>query len=329
MDRDRGSRTLPAGGVLIPSRNSAFTPVGGDANDARGSESDRGVGRSRSSLDGVSRASTGAGSARWSVGSEDSSVSSLAAIAAAERAEPNLSHAAHAHAQARDSFSPPAHLRVVPPGFAPRSFARSPLFVEGDGSPVSLGEDAEEDGDSEVLRVSRDTFAEMSLRGALDAREDTRDSDDDGDAFDDALDDDTDAGTTVTGTTTGRAGSEWAPPGRWGLQRMSEAVCWEGEEDETNEADDGEDSIARGDSFRSPGENGRGGGREASPLGPARSRSRAEASDEDAAERETRWPEGMPEGMPTITYQPLSDDESSDDEEMKEILRKYNIGATR
>ena len=33
--------------------------------------------------------------------------------------------------------------------------------------------------------------------------------------------------------------------------------------------------------------------------------------------------------MATITYQPLSDDESSDDEEMKEILRKYNIGATR
>ena len=75
--------------------------------------------------------------------------------------------------------------------------------MEGDGSPVSLGEDAEEDGDSEVLRVSRDTFAEMSLRGALDAREDTRDSDDDGDAFDDALDDDTDAGTTVTGTAAG------------------------------------------------------------------------------------------------------------------------------
>ena len=148
------------------------------------------------------------------------------------------------------------------------------------------------------------------------------------------MDDDTDAGTTVTGTTTGRAGSEWAPPGRWGLQRMSEAVCWEGEEDEDededeNETDDGEDSIALGNSFRSPGAGRRGGGRRASPLGPARSGSRAEASEEHAVERETRWPEGMPEGMPTITYQPLSDDESSDDEEMKEILRKYNIGATR
>ena len=171
MDRARRGPTLPTGGVLIPSRNSAFTPVGADANEAQGSELDRGVGRSRSSLDGVSRASTGAGSARWSVGSDDSSVSSLAAIAAAERAEPNHLHTVQAQAQVQASFSPPAHLRVVPPGFAPRSFARSPLFVEGDGSPVSLGEDAEEDGDSEVLRVSRDTFAEMSLRGALDARE--------------------------------------------------------------------------------------------------------------------------------------------------------------
>jgi hypothetical protein len=348
VDRDRGGATLPTGGVLIPSRNSAFTPVGADTNEAQGSELDRGVGRSRSSLDGVSRASTGAGSVRWSVGSDDSSVSSLAAIAAAERAEPNHPQTVqaqaqvHAHAQAQAqaqaSFSPPAHLRVVAPGFAPRSFARSPLFVEGDGSPVSLREDAEEDGDSEVLRVSRDTFAEMSLRGALDARlgdgDSDGDGDGDGDAFDDAFDDDTDAGTTVTGTTTGRAGSEWAPPGRWGLQRMSEAVCWEGEENENededeNETDDGEDSIALGDSFRSPGVGRRGGARRASPLGPARSGSREEASEEHAVERETRWPEGMPEGMPTITYQPLSDDESSDDEEMKEILRKYNIGATR
>ena len=41
------------------------------------------------------------------------------------------------------------------------------------------------------------------------------------------------------------------------------------------------------------------------------------------------WPEDMPEGMPVITYEPLSDDESSDDEEMREILRKYDIGETR
>jgi hypothetical protein len=36
----------------------------------------------------------------------------------------------------------------------------------------------------------------------------------------------------------------------------------------------------------------------------------------------------MPEGMPTISYQPMSDDESSDDEEMRAIYAKYDIGAT-
>jgi len=30
-----------------------------------------------------------------------------------------------------------------------------------------------------------------------------------------------------------------------------------------------------------------------------------------------------PEGVPTITYRPLSDDESSDDEEMRALYRKY------
>ena len=53
-------------------------------------------------------------------------------------------------------------MRVVVP---PRAFARVPLFAEGDGSPSSPGR-GDDDADSEVLRVSRDTFAELSLRGA-------------------------------------------------------------------------------------------------------------------------------------------------------------------
>ena len=76
---------------------------------------------------------------------------------------------------------------------------------------------------------------------------------------------------------------------------MSEAVCWE----EGAEGEATSPRTPRGDGVASPGP----------PAG--------------------YWPEDMPEGMPVITYEPLSDDESSDDEEMREILRKYDIGETR
>ena len=40
------------------------------------------------------------------------------------------------------------------------------------------------------------------------------------------------------------------------------------------------------------------------------------------------WTKDSTEGVPTILYHPMSDDESSDDEEMRAIYAKYNIGAT-
>jgi hypothetical protein len=220
-------------------------------------------------------------------------------------------------------------MRVVAP---PRSFARVPLFAEGDGSPSSPGRD-DDDADSEVLRVSRDTFAELSLRGAA---EGSAALDEDDDELD--LDDDeTDAGTAVTGTTTGRGASEWALPARWRGQRMSEAACWEGEERrETKDADSGSGDDASASpgrtmlrisddaSYLSPPALGGGSARPS----PRRARSRDSDSDE-RSEKEYAWPgDAAAEDVPTITYQPMSDDESSDDEEMRAIYAKYSVGAT-
>ena len=266
---------------LIPSANSAFTRVGAEGG-ARRSLDDPG----RRSLDGAGDALRSIlpgdparrrrashidhGLARFSHGSDDSSASSL-------------------------PVDPPSHLHVVAPP-PPRSFARSPLFADlGDDDSPRGAEEEGDDGDNAVLRVSRDTFAELSLRnGGAGASEGGSDAGF-GCGETDLGDDETDAGTAVTGTTTGRAAGEWAPPDRWGLRKMSEAVCWE----EGAEGEATSPRTPRGDGVASPGP----------PAG--------------------YWPEDMPEGMPVITYEPLSDDESSDDEEMREILRKYDIGETR
>lgn len=220
-------------------------------------------------------------------------------------------------------------MRVVVP---PRAFARVPLFAEGDGSPSSPGR-GDDDADSEVLRVSRDTFAELSLRGAAEgARSEEGDEPD-------VEDDGTDAGTAVTGTTAGRGASEWALPARWGpSQRMSEEVCWEDEDFSARDfgargksgndasAPSGRTSPAADDaSYLSP----------RALLGggsPRRSRLRESDSDsERERERErdyARPGDAAADDVPTIAYQPMSDDESSDDEEMRAIYAKYSVGAT-
>ena len=225
-------------------------------------------------------------------------------------------------------------MRVVVP---PRGFARVPLFAEGDGSPSSPGR-GDDDADSEVLRVSRDTFAELSLRGAAEgARSEEGDEPD-------VEDDGTDAGTAVTGTTAGRGASEWALPARWGpSQRMSEEVCWEDEEGSAR------DFGARGKSGNESGNESAPSGRtspavdDASYLSPRallgggsprRSPRRARSSDSDSErERERERDYARPgdaaaDDVPTIAYQPMSDDESSDDEEMRAIYAKYSVGAT-
>jgi hypothetical protein len=294
---------------LIPSRNSAFTPVAGEA------------------LGGDGRAT---------------------ALAAETRAEDRDARRGFFGVDRQNGFFEPASfdigtdvgaapgtnddthkMRVVVP---PRAFARVPLFAEGDGSPSSPG-CGDDDADSEVLRVSRDTFAELSLRGAAEGARseegDEPDVDDDG----------TDAGTAVTGTTAGRGASEWALPARWGpSQRMSEEVCWEDEEGRDfgargksgNDASapSGKTSPATDDaSYLSPRALLGGGSPRRSPL-------RARSSDSDSErERERERDYARPgdaaaDDVPTIAYQPMSDDESSDDEEMRAIYAKYSVGAT-
>ena len=69
------------------------------------------------------------------------------------------------------------------------------------------------------------------------------------------------------------------------------------------------------------------GGGSARPS-PRRARSGDSDSDE-RSEKEYAWPgDAAAEDVPTITYQPMSDDESSDDEEMRAIYAKYSVGAT-
>jgi hypothetical protein len=301
---------------LIPSQNSAFTPVAGEA------------------LGGDGRATALRAAER-------------AAETRASRSERAEDRDARRVGVDRGFFEPASFdigtdvcaapgsnddthkMRVVVP---PRAFARVPLFAEGDGSPSSPGR-GDDDADSEVLRVSRDTFAELSLRGAAEgARSEEGDEPD-------VEDDGTDAGTAVTGTTAGRGASEWALPARWGpSQRMSEEVCWENEE--------GRDFGARGgsgDGASTPSGRTSPAVDDASYLSPRallgggsprRSPRRARSSDSDSErERERERDYARPidaaaDDVPTIAYQPMSDDESSDDEEMRAIYAKYSVGAT-
>jgi hypothetical protein len=299
---------------LIPSRNSAFTPVAGEA------------------LGGDGRATAlRAAEPTPSETSEHARAGRASRLSAtgARREFGDASFGAQSVNHNNSGLNDTHKMRVVAP---PRSFARVPLFAEGDGSPSSPGRD-DDDADSEVLRVSRDTFAELSLRGAA---EGSAALDEDDDELD--LDDDeTDAGTAVTGTTTGRGASEWALPARWRGQRMSEAACWEGEERrETKDADSGSGDDASASpgrtmlrisddaSYLSPPALGGGSARPS----PRRARSRDSDSDE-RSEKEYAWPgDAAAEDVPTITYQPMSDDESSDDEEMRAIYAKYSVGAT-
>ena len=63
---------------------------------------------------------------------------------------------------------------------------------------------------------------------------------------------------------------------------------------------------------------------------PGRLRSPARAPDELAEERDRIESTAVAEVMPTISYQPLSDDEDSEDDElMKRLLKKYGVSAPR
>ena len=301
---------------LIPSQNSAFTPVAGEALGGDGRAT---------ALRAAERAAETRASRSESAEDRD------ARRVGVDRGffEPASFDIGTDVCAAPGSNDDTHKMRVVVP---PRAFARVPLFAEGDGSPSSPGR-GDDDADSEVLRVSRDTFAELSLRGAAEgARSEEGDEPD-------VEDDGTDAGTAVTGTTAGRGASEWALPARWGpSQRMSEEVCWENEEGRDFGARGGSGVDASAPSGRtSPAMD------DASYLSPRallgggsprRSPRRARSSDSDSErERERERDYARPgdaaaDDVPTIAYQPMSDDESSDDEEMRAIYAKYSVGAT-
>jgi hypothetical protein len=272
---------------LIPSRNSAFTPVGGDP--GKGLAIAGGLPETNVSPPGPGpRSGSGSGP-----GSGPGPASSPASGKSGSGAPEGLPAGSFGYRDA-DAGRRASETRVVAP--TRRVRARAPLFLEGDGSPTSPGRD-DDDAESEVLRVSRDTFAELSrgARGASDGERSRRSFDDLAEEDDDARSTDSFAGTTVTGTTAGRGASEWAFPARWGSRagRMSEAACWEAGSGGT----DGGGSDGGG-------------------------------SDDEIAATEY-WKKEMPEGMPMIAYQPMTDDESSDDEEMRAIYAKYSVGATR
>ena len=324
---------------LVPSRNSAFTAVrvsdGGAPVDDASAGGTRGSGAWFGTSDGGSvRASVGNSSsaARWSVGSRES-VSSLAAQAAAEAAG-MLDHDGPNNQQHRLSQSN-----------AGPAFRRFPLFAEGDSAPESPATDdpdeaeggaasddagrgrdgdgdeesapasttgGHEDGD-EVLRASRDTFSAVSTSqaGSLSLRGGIGGGDGDGGAphDDDYSDSDfDDAGTAVTGTTTGRADPDgWAPPTRWGVRRMSEAAIY----------DPAVDDGARLPSPDGPAPDG----------GPSLDEFAGARSGE---ERERIESASVAEVVPKISYQPLSDDEDSEDDElMRRLLKKYGVSAPR
>jgi len=302
---------------LIPSQNSAFTPVAGEALGGDGRATALRAAERAAETRAEDRDARRVGVDRYGGFFEPASSFDIGTDVGA--------------AGLKGSNDDTHKMRVVVP---PRGFARVPLFAEGDGSPSSPGR-GDDDADSEVLRVSRDTFAELSLRGAAEgARSEEGDEPD-------VEDDGTDAGTAVTGTTAGRGASEWALPARWGpSQRMSEEVCWEDEEGSARDfgahgksendasAPSGRTSPAVDDaSYLSP----------RALLGggsPRRSPRRARSSDSDSErERERERDYARPgdaaaDDVPTIAYQPMSDDESSDDEEMRAIYAKYSVGAT-
>ena len=346
FERDAGADRVDSPG-LVPSRNSAFTAVrvsdGGAVDDATGGTffggQLRGSGAWFGTSDGGSvRASMGNSSARWSVGSRES-VSSLAAQAAAEAA-----------GMLEGSDAPNQQHRLSQSNTGP-AFRRFPLFAEGDSMPespatddpdetegdseVAQGSDdagrkragdafdrspppasttgGHEDGD-EVLRASSDTFSAVSTSqaGSLSLRGGIGGGDRDGSTLhdDDYSDSDfDDAGTAVTGTTTGRADPDgWTPPTRWGVQKMSEAAIYDPAGDD--------DAPGR---LRSPAR-APDGGPSLDEFAGARS----------AEERERIESTAVAEVMPTISYQPLSDDEDSEDDElMKRLLKKYGVSAPK
>ena len=325
---------------LIPSRNSAFTPVAAEdplsysLDDPETRWRAAGAAAMRSTrvlttprVGGLGRGDPVRVSRERSVGASDDDVR---LFRASDASSVNSAFGDHQHDAALEN-----KMRVVAPA---RSFARVPLFPEGESSPQSPArDDDEDDADSEVLRVSRDTFAELSRGFGEGLANDRASGYDSSDPDDDA----TDAGTAVTGTTTGRGASEWALPTRWGAQRMSEAVCWDEEishdaesSGTKREEDDREREAAVSVSPRrgvNANRDGAGSPKKLprSPLGSPTIH--GDETDEQARKETasaTFWAEEMPEGMPTISYQPMSDDESSDDEEMRAIYAKYDIGAT-
>ena len=318
---------------LVPSANSAFMRVSGEtvgggdgpvwaAGGMRGSGASGGAWFGTSD-GGSTRVSMGNSSMRWSVGSRDS-VSSLAAQAAAEAAaivdgdvNPNNTHRL-------------SHSNLGP------AFQRFPLFVEGDSAPVSPAADSpdaeresqvgdghghaprastsetdHEDGD-EVLRASRDTLSVVSTSqaGSLSLRGGMGGADGDGAStvFDDDYSDSDfdDSGTAVTGTTTGRgADSDWTPTHAMGPTEDVGGCDVRPERRRCAE----KASIA--------GRVGGWGGKSADGTATAETRERLESV-------------AVLEGMPTISYQPFSDDEDSEDDEMMvELMKKYGVSAPK
>ena len=310
---------LPAGGVLIPSSTSAFVRVGVDPGvDATSSDAPAPNSARSSQEVGAQRASR-KDIARWSVNSDASSVSSLAALAAAEAAG------------AREGPGRDRDAGAAAPESPKPAFARFPLFADGDASPEERspasendekGEGGEDEEDADA-RASRDSFQSYSLRGNLNRRDvdpdaPPADSDDDDAADYDDDDDDDDAGTTVTGTTSMIGDRDWAPPGRWKTQKMDVGVCYADDADE----DDEDDGASDASSARSvPKIKGKVIGKKAVTWDEKAPRVKVVEKEYDDDDLKTHALKS--DGLATITYVPLSDDESSDDEEMRALYRKY------
>ena len=144
------------------------------------------------------------------------------------------------------------------------------------------------------------------------------DSDDDDAADYDDDDDDDDAGTTVTGTTSMIGDRDWAPPGRWKTQKMDVGVCYADDADE----DDEDDGASDASSARSvPKIKGKVIGKKAVTWDEKAPRVKVVEKEYDDDDLKTHALKS--DGLATITYVPLSDDESSDDEEMRALYRKY------
>lgn len=118
----------------------------------------------------------------------------------------------------------------------------------------------------------------------------------------------------------------WTPPARWGVGKMSEAVCWDAG-GKGNE--DGNDiGSGNGTQTSSSALYGRGAGvseqtRRVGEADDGVTSNGVGARNYTAATSSVSGDLALGESMPRITYQPLSDDDDSDDDEMKALYNKY------